>query len=77
MKKKLLITGITGFVGSRLADYVLERDVYVYGLRRWHLSKLRNIAHILDRIKLFDCDLTDPIGVHKIIKRLKPDWIFH
>lgn len=77
VKKKVLITGITGFVGSHLADLALTKDVKVYGLKRWHLSKKRNIRHILDKIELIDCDLTDPIGTSKAIKKIKPDWIFH
>ncbi len=77
MKKKILITGISGFVGSHLADYALENGDKVYGLKRWHLSKLRNIRHILNNIELHDADLTDPIGIKKVIKDIKPDWIFH
>ncbi|MEK7543297.1 MAG: GDP-mannose 4,6-dehydratase [Patescibacteria group bacterium] len=75
--KKILITGITGFVGSHLADLALRENARVYGLKRWHLSKLRNIRHIADRIELFDCDLTDPIGIEKVITQIKPDWVFH
>lgn len=77
MKKKVLITGITGFVGSHLADYALQKGVEVYGLKRWHLSKLRNVRHILDKIEFVDADITDPIGIAKVIKSIKPDWIFH
>ncbi len=77
MKKKVLITGITGFVGSHLADYLLLKNVELYGLKRWHLSKLRNIRHILDSIQLVDADLTDPIGIQKVIAKIKPDYIFH
>ena len=48
MKKKILITGITGFVGSHLADYILENksNCEVYGIKRWHLSNLKNIKGI-------------------------------
>jgi GDP-4-dehydro-6-deoxy-D-mannose reductase len=77
MKKKILITGITGFVGSHLAEYALAKKADVYGLKRWHLSKLRNIHSFKDKIKLFDCDLTDPVGTQKVIHEIKPDWIFH
>jgi len=77
MNRKVLITGITGFVGSHLADYALKKKVKLYGLKRWHLSKLGNIKHIFDKIEFFDCDLTDSIGINKIIKKIKPDWIFH
>src|SRR5438045_2875684 len=75
--KKILITGITGFVGSHLAEYCLEKNHKVYGLKRWHLSKFRNIRHIVDEIELFDCDLTDPVSIRKIITTNKPDSIFH
>ena len=44
MKKTILITGITGFVGSHLADYINHNhpDKTILGIKRWHLSKLDN-----------------------------------
>lgn len=80
MKEKILITGITGFVGSHLADYLLEKkDIHIYGLKRWNLSRMRNIKHLLDndKVTLLDCDITDPIGVRTVIKQIEPDKIFH
>ncbi len=77
LNQKVLITGITGFVGSHLADYALAKGVAVYGLKRWHLSKMRNVRHIEDSIRWYDCDLTDPIAIHKIVGQIQPDWIFH
>lgn len=77
MKKRVLITGITGFVGSHVADYAIKENAEVYGLKRWHLSKMRNVRHIQDAIHWFDCDLTDPIAIQKIIGHVKPDWIVH
>jgi len=77
MEQKILITGITGFVGSHMADYVLAKGEKVYGLKRWNLSRLRNVRHILSEIEFFDCDLTDPIAIQNIIKKIKPDKIFH
>ena len=81
MIEKVLITGITGFVGSHMADYLLEvdKDIRVYGLKRWNLSKMRNIRHFLDnrRVTLLDCDITDPIGVRNVMERVKPDRVFH
>lgn len=80
MPQKVLITGITGFVGSHLADYLLELgNSEIYGVRRWNLSKNRNIRHILEnnRVHFFDCDITDPIGVRELILNIRPDKIFH
>ncbi len=74
---RVLITGITGFVGSHLADYCLERQVEVYGFRRYHLSNLKNILHIEERVRWADCDMMDHKAVSKAIGRIKPDTIFH
>ncbi len=78
MIKKVLITGITGFVGSHLADYILEKhpQVKIYGLVRWRSPK-NNIYQILTKIKLEYGDLLDPSSIQKILKEVKPDVIFH
>ena len=77
MTEKILITGITGFAGSHLADLVLNKNHIVYGFKRWNLSRLRNIHHILDKIHWIDCDITDPVGVKKAIEIANPEKIFH
>jgi len=75
---KVLITGITGFAGSHLADYILENhpDVEVYGIVRWR-SRMDNIVHIQDKIRLFEADLKDMVSLKKCLEEIKPDWIFH
>jgi len=73
---KVLITGITGFVGSHLAEYLLSKDVEVWGTKRWR-SKLDNIATIVNGLNLIDCDIKDSSSVDYIIKQIKPDKIFH
>lgn len=77
MEEKILITGVTGFVGSHMADYVLRKGVKLYGLKRWNLSQLRNVRHILSDIEFFDCDLTDPVGIYNVIENIRPTKIFH
>ena len=77
MSERILITGITGFAGSHLADLVLKKNTTVYGFKRWNLSRLRNIRHILDKIHWIDCDITDPVGVKKAIEIANPEKIFH
>ena len=75
--QKVLITGITGFVGSHLAEYLLTKpDIVVYGTIRWR-SRKENIAEIADKINLVDCDLKDAHSVDKVISEIKPDKIFH
>lgn len=80
MKQKVLITGITGFVGSHMADFLLTKsNVELYGLKRWNLSRLRNVRHLIDdpRVTFFDCDITDPVATREVIAAIKPDRIFH
>ncbi|NQV80486.1 MAG: GDP-mannose 4,6-dehydratase, partial [Alphaproteobacteria bacterium] len=79
MPERILITGVTGFVGSHLADLVLSKGsgYEVHATRRWHLSRLDHVKHIEDRINWVDCDLTDPIGVRDMMEKVAPDRIFH
>ena len=77
--KKVLITGITGFVGSHLAEYVLElggTGLEVHGIRRWR-SPMDNIDHIVDRLHLSYCELLDSKSVYDTIAAIRPDAIFH
>lgn len=75
---RALITGITGFVGSHLAEYLLEHQtqVEVYGTRRWR-SPIDNIEAILNKIELIDCDLRDANSMIEAINNVRPDIIFH
>lgn len=75
---RILITGITGFVGSHLADYILKNHtaVEIYGLKRWR-SPRENIQHIEDKLNLYDGDLCDLSSMLTMIKEINPDWIFH
>ena len=82
-KKKALITGITGMVGSHLADFLLENtDWDIYGVCRWR-SPLDNVQHLLERANKKDrlffeyADLNDEISLIKVIDDIKPDYIFH
>lgn len=78
MFEKVLITGITGFVGSHLAEYILKvsKNTKIYGLVRWRSPK-DNILTILNRINLCYGDLEDYSSLEKILVSVKPDVIFH
>jgi len=74
---KILITGITGFAGSHLADYaVAQEGVEVYGTARWR-SPSQNIEHLGDRITVIDADLRDASSVESLVAEIKPERIFH
>ncbi|HSF19868.1 MAG TPA: GDP-mannose 4,6-dehydratase [Vicinamibacteria bacterium] len=75
---RILITGITGFAGSHLAEYVLAEhpEVEVYGTMRWR-SRTENIRSIEGNITLLECDLRDQSSVKILMERVRPDRIFH
>lgn len=75
-KTKSLITGITGFAGSHLAELLLKEGHEVYGLCRWR-SKKDNINHIEGQITLIDADLLDAGSIDTVIKEVEPENIFH
>jgi len=76
--KRVLITGITGFAGSHLADFLLEEhpEIEVWGTYRWR-SRRENIEHIEGRIRLLECELDDATAVRRALEAARPDAIFH
>ena len=81
--KTALITGITGMVGSHLAEYLLEHtDWDVVGMCRWR-SPLDNLANVAgrintgDRVSLLYGDLRDTLSIQAVVGRAKPDFVFH
>lgn len=74
---RVLITGLTGFVGSHLADHLVARgDVEVYGTYRWR-SRMDNVEHLRGRVQLVECDLRDPVAVRHALAAVRPDRVFH
>lgn len=80
---KALITGITGMVGSHLADFLLENtDWDIYGVCRWR-SPLDNVSHLLERVNKKDrvffeyADLNDEMSLITVVNKIKPDYVFH
>lgn len=75
--KKVLITGISGFVGSWLAEFLLKQEnLELYGIVRWR-SKLENIESIKNKINLVHADMKDSHSIYTTIANIEPDYIFH
>ena len=75
--RRVLVTGVTGFAGSHLVDYMLTRnDCEIFGIQRWR-SRTENIEHFTGKITLLECDLRDATSTFDTIAKVKPDWIFH
>ena len=75
---RIFITGITGFVGSHLAEYLLGlQDRHeVFGLCRWRSPKA-NLEKIWDQVSLVESDLGDLGGLIRHLKEIRPEVIFH
>ena len=74
-----LITGITGFVGSHMADYILKNtNDHVFGFKRW-MEDTKNIDHLVDnpRVTLYSGDLVDYASVDRAVRLSNPDKVFH
>ena len=75
--RRVLVTGVTGFAGSHLVDYMLSRnDCEIFGIQRWR-SRTENIEHFTSRITLLECDLRDATSTRDMLERVRPEWIFH
>ncbi len=82
MKKKALITGITGQDGSYLSEFLLKKNYKVHGLvRRVALEdenhRLWRLRHLLDKITLHPASLESYASLVKLIQRIKPHEIYH
>jgi GDP-mannose 4,6-dehydratase len=81
--KRALITGISGMVGSHLADYLLAKtDWQIYGMARWrspldNLSQLTGEINKGQRVHLLYGDLEDEISLRHVVTKSKPDYVFH
>ena len=73
---RLLITGITGFVGSHMAEYALARGAQVFGSTRWR-SRTENIDHLRGKIHLVECDLRDSASVRRLLTTASPTHVIH
>ena len=78
MRKKILITGITGQLGSYIAEKFLKMDYEVHGIIRKSSSfNTKRIDHIFNQLNLYYGDLTDFLSIDDIVHKVKPDYLLN
>ncbi len=73
---KALVTGIGGFAGSHLAEHLLAEGDEVCGIT-FPGEPTDNIAHILDRLRLIEVNITDGGALGKAVREAEPEVIYH
>ena len=74
---RVLVTGIRGFVGTHLADFLLARKgIQVHGIAR-QTPKKQLVRQVSKKIVMHNADLCNASSVRGILKKVKPDWVFH
>ena len=79
MKKRALLTGITGQDGSYLAELLLKKGYEVHGIiRRSSSINTRRIDHIYDNpnFKLYFGDMTDSLSIDNIVQKVLPNEVY-
>ncbi|MEJ2293386.1 MAG: GDP-mannose 4,6-dehydratase [Candidatus Lokiarchaeota archaeon] len=76
--KRILITGISGFAGSHLAEQLLDLGCEVHGTIRRHAVPMHeNIEHLRGRIHLHEADITSAERILGILEEIEPNAVFH
>jgi GDP-4-dehydro-6-deoxy-D-mannose reductase len=71
---QVLITGVGGFLGSHLAEFLLAEGLAVYGTVH---KDARNVEHIEDKLSLLPCDILVRQQVETTLREVRPDLVFH
>lgn len=77
MVKKVLITGISGFAGSFLADFLLTNREYEVSGTYLSQASLVNLKQNREKLHLFHVNLTNQEETTLVVEKAKPDFIFH
>jgi len=78
MKKKALITGITGQDGSYLAEFLLKKGYEVHGIiRRTSSNNTERINSIIDDLHLHSGDMTDAESLSRVVRIVKPNEVYN
>jgi GDP-4-dehydro-6-deoxy-D-mannose reductase len=73
---KALITGSSGFAGSYLTEFLLDKGYEVFGTF-YDKSTFSNLDGFIDRITLYQCDIRNYANLKKIIEKVQPNEVYH
>ena len=77
-EKRVLITGISGFAGSYLAEQLLDLGCEVHGTIRRHAVPMHeNIEHLRGKVSLHEADITSAERILGIFEEIEPNAVFH
>jgi GDP-4-dehydro-6-deoxy-D-mannose reductase len=77
-ERRVLITGISGFAGSYLAEQLLDLGCEVHGTIRRHAVPMHeNIEHLRGKINLHEADITSSERINSIFEDIQPNAVFH
>lgn len=74
---RALVTGVSGFVGGYLAEYLLSLNIEVWGTAHKSLVYLEESPDFMKRICIRTIDISNKHQVKKVLMECKPDFIFH
>lgn len=78
MKRKALITGVTGQDGSYLVEFLLGKGYEVFGMvRRSSSTNIERINHLINEVELVQGDLLDQVSLINLIKRVRPNEVYN
>jgi UDP-glucose 4-epimerase len=78
MTKRILITGIAGFIGSHVVESYIDVKGDLYGIDNFSTGKEENLEENIDRIEqLYNNDIGDRATTFAIFEKVKPDIVIH
>ena len=72
--KKCLVTGCSGFIGSHLADFLIDKGLIVVGTT---FQDSGAIEHIREKATFVNCDFRERDNVTEVVRQANPDYVFH